>query len=232
MGKKSKLIKIIAISVVAAAAIVVALSFLFKGRDIDLTGNICYSDRYVYSGKNNDFSATVYAGAGEKNFLTDGQAVDVTGFCKISLNIINMAYNKLTSFGFELKTDTQSFSGTITKDSLSSELSGAADVPDPSKIRAVIIKYGDKNTEIGLADVLDGRLSAGQAYDAALKVFAKEIKSNLKNGSLNREIYIKFVTGYGGEEPYYWYVAFIASDSDYWAVLLDSKTGAVDVRRG
>jgi hypothetical protein len=74
-------------------------------------------------------------------------------------------------------------------------------------------------------------LSADDAYNAAIKVFSKEIKENTKKQSFNREIYIKFVTGYNGEEPYYWYVAFIASDSDYWAVLLDSKTGKVDVKR-
>ncbi|MDR1940618.1 MAG: hypothetical protein LBQ40_07510 [Clostridiales bacterium] len=223
------IIAAIVITIAIAAAVVWVLT---KKNEIDLTNNICYSDRHVYSGKNGDLAVTVYAGVAEKSFLTDGKASEVVNFCKIGLNVINTAYSKVAAFDYNIIADGKLYAGKLTRDSLTSEMSGSVDLPDASKIKSIVIRYGSKDHEIPLSGVLDGRMSADDAYKAAVKIFSKEISNGIKNGVFNREIYIKFVTGYGGEEPYYWYVAFIASDSDYWAVLMDSRTGEVDVKRG
>jgi hypothetical protein len=232
--KKSKKLIVILCSVLILAAFGVGIFVMTKKDDVDLTGNICYADRYVYFGSNGNFAVSVYAGRGEKNFLTDGKAVGVEDFCKVILNVLNNAYSKITSFECEIAFEGGGrIAGKIEKNPLTLEHSAEITAPNPEKIKSVYVKYtASKGDSIEVKNVLEGRLSAEQAFDAAEKIFAKEIKESVKKGAFDREIYIKFVAGYRGEEPYYWYVAFIASDSDYWAVLLDSKTGKADIKRG
>ncbi|MDR3263427.1 MAG: hypothetical protein LBT30_03875 [Clostridiales bacterium] len=229
--KKTKRFIVVAVLIAAIAAVAAVVIAALK-KDDDFSGNISYADENVYLGQNANFAVSVYAGKAEKNFLTDGRAVDVVKFCKVSLTLLNTAYSKAASFDYQIIAGDTTLSGVLNKDIMSSEYIGEIEVPDPSAIESAVIKYSNSKSDlVALDNVLAERLSFDDAYKAALNVFAKEIKENTKNGSFNREIYIKFVTGYSGEEPYYWYVAFIASDSDYWAVLLDSKTGETEVKR-
>jgi hypothetical protein len=232
--KKSKKLIVVLCSVVVLAALSVGIFVAANKNEVDLTNNICYFDKYVYFGKNGNFAVSVYAGKGEKNFLTDGKAKEVEDFCRVILNVLNNAYSKITSFECEVALyGGERIAGKIEKNPLTLENSVEVAVPNPDKIKSVYVKYAaSKGDSIEVKNLLEDRLSAEQAFEAAGKIFAKEIKENAKNGEFKREIYIKFVTGYRGEEPYYWYVAFIASDSDYWAVLLDSKTGKAEIKRG
>jgi hypothetical protein len=231
--KKSKKLIICLCSAVVLAAIGVGIFLAANKTDVDLTKNICYSDEYVYFGRNGNFAVSVYAGRGEKNFLTDGKANDVQDFCRVILNVLNNAYSKITAFECEIAFEGgERVAGKIEKNPLTLEHTAEIATAHPEKIRSVYVKYtAAKGDSIEVKNILEGRLSAEQAFAAAEKIFAKEIKENTKKGEFDREIYVKFVTGYRGEEPYYWYVAFIASDSDYWAVLLDSKTGKAEIKR-
>ncbi|MDR3293223.1 MAG: hypothetical protein LBT20_03870 [Clostridiales bacterium] len=233
MKKSKRLWLIVSACVAAAAVIAVAAVALFADSEIDLGKNISYMDKYAYFGSNANFAVTVNAGVGEKTFLTDGKVGETAEFCKISLVVVNSSYTKLESFGYELTAGGEKLSGTFKKDVLTLEFNDQTAIKNPETVESVVIVYATTHRDtISLANMLEGRLSATDAVDAAVKVFAKEIKSNTKNKIFPREIYVKFVTGYGGEEPYYWYVAFIASETDFWAVLLDSRTGAVDVKKG
>ena len=232
MGKK-KWWKVLGVAVVLGFTAAAVFLALFLKDDLNLTGNISYCDRYVLQGHSSNFSVTVRAGDAEKCFLTDGKALEVGAFCRISLSVINNVYSKAKSFDFKLLTESgDSVSGVIEKDGATLEFYGSVNIADPSKIKSVTVEYGNSRHDvITLNNLLTDRLSGAQAYEKAVSIFSREIKDNTKNGVFNREIYVKFVTGYGGEEPYYWYVAFIASDTDYWAVLLDSKTGAEEIKR-
>ncbi|MDR2047393.1 MAG: hypothetical protein LBP79_05835 [Clostridiales bacterium] len=233
MGKfKKKGTAIIIFSVIAAATVTAAIVLAGLGKDVDLTGSVSYADEYVYFGRGKNFSVTVCAGIAEKTFLTDGKATDVAEFCKVTLNILNSAYLKITEFECGVDSGGIYAQGKIEKNPVTLEHTAQIAVADASKIKSVYVKYTNAKSEsIAVENLLQGRLSSRDAFDAALKIFAKEIKENIKNRALKREIYIKFVTGYGGEEPYYWYVAFIAGDSDFWAVLIDAKTGEADAKR-
>jgi hypothetical protein len=233
--KKSKKAIIILCAAAVAAAVFGGIFLMARGRGgVDLSGNVCYFDERVFFGKNANFAVSVYSGRGEKNFLTDGKATDVESFCKIVLNVLNPAYSKIASFDCEVFFEDGSHSpGKIEKDPLTLEYTADIEAAEIKNVKSVYIKYAAaKGDSIDVKGAAEGGISAEGAFNAAVKVFSKEIKENTKNGGFDREIYVKFVSGYGGGEPHYWYVAFIASDSDYWAVLIDAKTGKTELKRG
>ena len=66
--------------------------------------------------------------------------------------------------------------------------------------------------------------------DVVIKIvdLEKEITAESDTGNLQREIYVQLVNALADSEaPYYYYVSFMKSSSDYWALLLDPVTGEV-----
>ena len=56
----------------------------------------------------------------------------------------------------------------------------------------------------------------------------EQIAAEAGTSELQREIYIKLVNAMPDEDaPYYYYVSFIKSPSDYWALLIDPMKGEV-----
>lgn len=125
-----------------------------------------------------------------------------------------------------------SLDGELVKDSLGvtfkSKIEGIENI---GIIKQVIIKYDDKEVSIDLADKtlgLDWQKVLQIAYETYQDKIDEAIAS--KNG-FGREVYIKMLTDkatLGGE--CYWYVSFIASRDDYWAVLIDTNGTVINKR--
>ena len=74
---------------------------------------------------------------------------------------------------------------------------------------------------------MEGTLPRKEILAIAERELHDAITAESDTGNLEREIYVKLVNALSGDAPYYYYVSFIKSSSDYWALLLDPTTGEV-----
>ena len=84
---------------------------------------------------------------------------------------------------------------------------------------------GKEQSEIDLSSVLEGALTSQDVINIAKKEFKEKIDAEYSEGKADREIYVKLITA--DRTNYYYYVSFIGDGTDYWAMLVDIKTGAI-----
>ncbi len=183
-------------------------------------GNISRRTDAFFAGESEQFAVSVERGRREKTFIADGKATDVNDFAQIT--IVPLVKNEYESINFVLA-------------GASSTLSGSVDGSDYGEFSAeigldfapvsVTVTAGEETSEIELANVLEGALTADDVINIAKDTFKDRMDKESADGKTQREIYVKLITG--DRENYYYYVSFIGDGVDYWAVLIDPKTGDI-----
>ena len=183
----------------------------------------------VYVGANDDFHADFITGEKEKLIVIDGEVGEMVPFATLTVtprssDLFNNTYT------YVLKGENGEKTGELVKDvvgaAFSAEVTGAEEI---GKILSMkVIAEGIMESEIPLVNKVEGTLSRKEVLAIAEREFKDAITSESDTGNLEREIYIKLVNALSSEDaPYYYYVSFIKSPSDYWALLLDPTTGEV-----
>ena len=183
----------------------------------------------VYVGSNEDFGADYILGEKEKLIVIDGEVGELVPFATLTVTPRSAALFNNT-YTYLLKGESGEHSGDLVKDvvgaAFSAEVENAAEI---GKILSLtVIAEGILESEIPMTDKLEGALSRKEVLAIAEKEFHDAILAESDTGNLEREIYIKLVNALSDDDaPYYYYVSFIKSPSDYWALLLDPTTGEV-----
>ena len=183
----------------------------------------------VYVGENEDFAVSFVTGEAEKLIVIDGEVGEIAPFATLTVTpqtseLFNNTYTYL------MKGENGEKSGSLVKDvigaSFSAEVEGAKEI---GKILAVsVVAEGILESEVTLANKLEGALDWKEVLAVAEKELADVITAESDTGNLQREIYVKLVNALAAQDaPYYYYVSFIKSPSDYWALLVDPMTGEV-----
>lgn len=183
----------------------------------------------VFVGLNEDFNASFLTGEKEKLIVIDGEVGELAPFATLTVTPLSAELFNNT-YTYLLKGENGEKSGELVKDVVGATFSAeVTDAKDVGKITSVIIKAeGILESEVPLQDKLDGMISWKEALAVAEKELADQINTESDTGNLQREIYVKLVNALGGEDaPYYYYVSFIKSPSEYWALLLDPESGEV-----
>ena len=95
------------------------------------------------------------------------------------------------------------------------------------ELDAVAVTYGETTAEVALENAIT-EIDNVRALEIAAETFKEDIDAALASGGFGRETYVKLVRNdHDPEGGYYWFVSFIADRDDYWAALIDSKTGEV-----
>ena len=183
----------------------------------------------VFVGANEEFTASFITGEAEKLIVIDGEVGETAPFATLtvtprSASLFNNTYTYL------LKGEKGEKEGDLVKDVIGATFS--AEIPNAKEIGKALsltVKAdGILESEISLVDKLEGALDWRKILAVAEKELAETIKAESDTGNLQREIYIKLVNALSDDDqPYYYYVSFIKSSSDYWALLLDPVTGEV-----
>jgi len=90
---------------------------------------------------------------------------------------------------------------------------------------SIALTAGSDVSEIELKNVLEGALTSADIINLAKDAFKEKIELESADGKPQREIYVKLISG--DRKNYYYYVSFIGDGVDYWAMLLDPKTGDI-----
>jgi len=196
---------------------------------VGLQKNVSSYHDSVYVGGNEDFAAHFVTGEAEKLVVVDGKVGDLARFATLTVTPLSASLFNNT-YTYTLVGETGEKSGDLKKDvigaTFSAEVEGAADI---GKITAVrIVSEGILDSEIPLANKLEGALSWKDILKIAEAELEEQITAESDTGELQREIYIKLVNAMPDEDaPYYYYVSFIKSPAEYWALLLDPVKGEV-----
>ena len=183
----------------------------------------------VYVGSDDSFDVSFVTGEAEKLIVIDGEVGEMAPFATLTVTPLAFALFNNT-YTYLLKGESGERSGNLTKDvigaSFSADLENAKEI---GKVQSVtIIAEGISENLVELTNKLDGALSWKEALAIAEKELAEAITAESDTGALPREIYVKLVNALSdADAPYYYYVSFIKSSSDYWALLLDPMTGEV-----
>ena len=187
----------------------------------------CYDS--VYVGSSEDFRASYITGEKEKLIVIDGEVGDLVTFATITVTPLSAPLFNNT-YTYRLTGENGEKTGDLTKDvvgaSFSAEVEGTEEI---GKILSLtVIAEGILESEITLTDKMEGTLSRKEILEIAERELHDVITAESDTGHLEREIYIKLVNALSdGDAPYYYYVSFIKSPSDYWALLIDPTTGEV-----
>lgn len=182
----------------------------------------------VYVGTNDDFSADFILGEREKLIVIDGEVGELTSFATLTVTPRSAdLYNN--TYTYRLKGEAGEKTGELVKEVVGAAFT--AEVEDASEIGKVlsvsVIAEGILESEITFTDKMEGTLPRKEILAIAERELADAITAESDTGNLEREIYVKLVNALSEDSPYYYYVSFIKSPSDYWALLLDPTTGEV-----
>ena len=183
----------------------------------------------VYVGASEDFEASFVTGESEKLIVIDGEVGDMAPFATLTVTPLSAALFNNT-YTYLLKGENGERTGDLAKDVVGASFSAEVkDAKEIGKILSLTVKAeGILESEVPLLNKLDGAITWKQALQKAGEELKEVIEQESDTGNLRREIYVKLVNALSAEDaPYYYYVSFIKSPSDYWALLLDPTTGEV-----
>ena len=190
-----------------------------RGGEKKSSDNVSRMTSAYLAGEDESYAVTVEFGRREKNFLADGKATDVADFCEITVTPLKShEYEKLD---FTLTAGEKSFEGIVDSGDFGEfKASIALDfMPESVKITA-----GETSCDVALKNVLENCVGGEDVVNIAKKEFEDRIKAE-NGGELNREIYVKLISG--DRDNYYYYVSFIGEGVDYWALLIEPATGNI-----
>ncbi len=181
--------------------------------------NVSRETASYFAGESEEFAVSIESGRREKNFIADGKATDVSDFTQITVTPLKS--NEFECVEFVISGENDSLTGKIEKSDFGEYTTSIELNFEP---KTVTVAAGDRTCEIDLANILADSLSSSDAVNIA----KEEFKDRLSDGD-EREIYVKLITG--DRTTYYYYVSFIGEGVDYYAMLIDPKTGDVITKK-
>lgn len=194
-----------------------------------LSDSVSYYDTHLYTGETTNFAVAIVRGRREENFIADGTTGELIDFSTIKITPLHMdLFNK--QYSYTLKGVDNEIEGELSKDMFG--VSFSAEIKDIDTIGDIVnvtIKSKDIEETIELNNKLKDMLDWEDVLSIAEGEFKEKIESELESEEgFNREIHIKFINNRTDRNsPYYWYLSFISSRNNYWAILIDPETGTV-----
>ena len=188
--------------------------------------HISYMQQSFFWGKNKDFEARLVVGTAETMFVADGKTVEVVPFATLTIVPLHVdLFNE--TYEYTLTGISGNGEGKLDKDSFGATYSAALhDLDRLGTPQTVTIKSTKIEATIELENMLANSITGVTALETAEKQLADKLAADNKE----REIYVKYINDADNDKSaYYWYVAFIASPTDYYAVLVDDKGQVVSV---
>lgn len=222
---KRKVSLILLVLVLTAAAVGVAACSQDGG--FDITKTLSYDQYMYYYGATEDFEVSVTGVNREELFISDGKVGEIKDSVKLSLRPLKPALLNY-EYTYVLTGESGTLQGSLQKDSFG--VSSSAELTDLNSvgaIRSITITYGENVKEVALENAVT-EVDNKKALEIAVSAFQTEIDAAVADGGFDRETYVKLVRNdHDPNGGYYWFVSFIKDKDDYWAALIDSKTGEV-----
>ena len=220
--KKNKLVLI-------SVLILLLIPFSFccknsKKQETFVSDSLSEYRKNLFVGTGSTFTVTFTSGEREEPYIMDGQKNELKDFGVITLKFDSLPANLPQ---FELKVNENTFVGTLEKNPYDNTFAYdiCSQVEDADTLSFYLVDFDET---VSLNCVSN---SWGYNYKSALEIFENkyktEINSQIQEGHLKAEIYIKIVTDNKNMENVYWYVLMVCKNGDMFALLIDTKTGQI-----
>ncbi|MBQ7653419.1 MAG: hypothetical protein IJS93_03515 [Clostridia bacterium] len=184
---------------------------------------LSYCQTSLYEGKNADFVVELTEGTSEKLFVADGKTQETAPFVTLKVTPTSQDL-KNVDLKFKLKGDKGEVSAPLSVDAFGAYFTASPDMSVVGKPQEASVLIGADESKVELKDMLEGMVTSQQA----LSIAEETLKEKLANDDKEREIYVRVIKNADElEAPYYWYVAFISSPTDYYSAVIDVKSGKV-----
>ena len=193
---------------------------------------ISYIQEELYTGESANFMVTVASGKSENMFIANGTAGDLVDFATLTVTPLHVdLFN--CDYQYKLIGENGELCGEMKKDTFgTSFIAELKDYKTVGKLTCVKIIRIDAEEEIALTDRLLDKINSEEALKIAKENLADKIAEEKDAGIYKREIYVKYINDEkNAKSDYFWYVAYIASPTDYWALLIDPVSGKVIVKK-
>lgn len=173
------------------------------------------------------FNVLFVRGEREKHFIADGKCVEVSSFSTITLDPI--AADLIgKNFSYKIVGESGEATGTLTKNILGITYSTVLDSNiNIGKIVKTEITIDEETTEITFTNALENKISAEKAIEYAYNELESALADSFDKNEFKREVYVRYINDtHDRLSPYYWYVSFMADNSDYKSVLINPDNGA------
>ncbi len=193
---------------------------------------VSYIQEELYAGCTPNYNVSLSCGRSEEMFIANGIAGELKDFSTLTVTPLHVdLFN--CEYTFKLIGASGELTGALTKDtfgtSFTAEVTGLKNIGEVTSI-TVISSTAEEN--VVLTDKLLDKINSEEALKIAEENFAEKVAAEKADGKYAREIYVKYINdAENSGSEYYWYVAYIASPSDYWALLIDPVSGDVIVKR-
>lgn len=177
----------------------------------------------IFIGENENFGVTVWAGARENPYASDGIKCETT-LC-LTLKVVRKTEknDKITATVYY---DDNEYKKELEFHPVKSAMSASFNVNVlPEKQLTVKLDYGDESCILTLNSALnDDTIPYAEALNRAVKYCDDYIKKHTEKGKFNAEISVRLLAENGNN---YYYIGFIGTDGEKKAVLIDGETGSV-----
>lgn len=213
---------------ISVALVIIALCSILVGCDrkepiVEEVKPISYMQTLFYVGNDNEFRIKLIKGRGEPLFIADGKSSGNEEFTSLTVTPLNKDQTN-SELSFSIVGENGEMSGILSYERLQGVFSSSPDLNGIGAPQTIKIIEGKRTVEIVLTNLLEGRIGC----EEALSIAEKTLESKLSADDKDREIYIRLINNsLDPNSEYYWYVAFIASPTDYYSALIDSKSGNV-----
>lgn len=213
------------IVILAICILFIALSACNRTTHEDEPDHVSYMQQLFYKGGNRDFTVRLIGGTSEAMFVADGVTQNVAPF--VDLTVIPQHVDLFNeSYTYTLVGTDGEVSGALTKDSFGAAYTARPDIGGIGTPTSVKLLYDEKESVFDLHDMFADAIKGEKAMQLAEHNLADKLSASDKE----REIYVKYINDADSDQStYYWYVAFIASPTDYYAVLVDNDGEIVSV---
>lgn len=195
-----------------------------KNKTDTQSDNICRTTEQFYAGESDTFYVSIEHGRREATFIADGVARDVGPFTELC--ILPLKSNSYGVLNYTISNEDNTLSGEVQAGRHGEFVTSIELDFVPIKI---VVSVDDLDDEIELSSVLEGALSSEQVIEIAKKELQSAIDNEYEQGKPEREIYLKLITA--DRTTYFYYVSFIGDGVDYWAMLINPKTGEIVSRK-
>ncbi len=183
----------------------------------------------VYVSSVDEWSFSAVSGEREKNYKIDGVA---NGRDEFFILTVEGYFASAPTCSFTINDKT--YSGIMKKHPFNNSYSYEINVKNNSSEVHVSLQCANDSVQTTLKSVKTEQTKTySQAFSKAKKELETTLKSHLKNGVFNGEVYIRLISNPTQDDgKYFWYVAFYKSESECYSVLIDSESGDVVALKG
>lgn len=177
----------------------------------------------IFVGENDDFGVTVWAGARETPYASDG-IKNETALC-ITLKVVRKTEKK-DKITATIYYDSNEYKKDLEYHPVKSAMSASLNVNVlPEKTITIKLEYGDESCTLTLDSALnDDTIPYAEALNKAVSYCDDYIKKHTENNKFNAEISVRLLAENGNN---YYYIGFVGTNGEKKAVLIDGENGSV-----